>query len=111
MVFVNPSGSSASTEPSLFVDPLNPFFIHHADNPGMILVSQLLNGENYSAWSRALIIALSAKNKLEFVDRSIPKPDGMDVNLLPYWIRNNNIVISWILNSVCKEISANIIFF
>lgn len=57
-----------------------------------------------------MIIALSAKNKLGFVDGSIPKPDGTDVNLLPYWSRNNNIVISWISNSVCKEISASIIF-
>ena len=30
--------------------------------------------------------------------------------LLNSWIRNNNMVISWILNSMSKEISASIIF-
>lgn len=32
------------------------------------------------------------------------------MDLLNSWIRNNNIVISWILNSVSKEISFSIIF-
>ncbi|XP_073285756.1 uncharacterized protein [Primulina huaijiensis] len=57
-----------------------------------------------------MIIAFSVKNKLGFVDGSIPKPDNSDPNLLTSWKRNNNIVISWILNSVSKEISASIIF-
>ncbi|KAL5549734.1 hypothetical protein UlMin_004965 [Ulmus minor] len=56
-----------------------------------------------------MLIALLVKNKLGFVDGSIPKPAGIDPNLNS-WIRNNNIVISWILNSVSKEISASIIF-
>ena len=57
-----------------------------------------------------MLIALSVKNKLGFVDGSILEPQGTDNNLLNPWIRNNNIVISWILNSVSKEISASIIF-
>ncbi|KAA8542446.1 hypothetical protein F0562_023418 [Nyssa sinensis] len=57
-----------------------------------------------------MLIALSVKNKLGFVDGSIPEPQGTDNDLINSWIRNNNIVISWILNSVSKEISASIIF-
>ena len=53
-----------------------------------------------------MLIALSVKNKLGFIDVSIAKPDGIDVLLLHSWIRNNNMVISWI----SKEISASIIF-
>jgi len=28
-------------------DSSSPYYIHHGDSPGSILVSQLLNGENY----------------------------------------------------------------
>ncbi|KAL5544288.1 hypothetical protein UlMin_008072 [Ulmus minor] len=104
------SGKSNTTSGhSAIDDSSNPYFLHHSDNPGLVLVSQPLIGENYASWSRAMLIALSVKNKLGFVDGSIPKPAGTDPNLSS-WIRNNNIVISWILNSVSKEISASIIF-
>ena len=55
-----------------------------------------------------MTIALSVKDKLGFIDGSISCPDGTDLILLASWIRNNNIVISWILNSISKEISASI---
>lgn len=54
-----------------------------------------------------MIIALSINNKLGFVDGTLVKPSG---HLLPYWIRNNHVVIAWILNSVSKFISASLIF-
>ncbi|KAL5831853.1 hypothetical protein ACOSQ4_017207 [Xanthoceras sorbifolium] len=57
-----------------------------------------------------MLIALSVKNKLGFIDGSILKPEGNQLDLLASWIRNNNIVISWILNSVFKDISASVIF-
>ena len=107
------SSSQASPAPdgrSTMNDPESPFFLHHSDNPGLILVSRPLTGDNYNSWSRAMLIALSVKNKLGFIDGSIPKPDSSNLPLLNSWIRNNNVVISWILNSVSKEISASIIF-
>ncbi|XP_073271547.1 uncharacterized protein [Primulina huaijiensis] len=89
-------------------ESMSPYYIHHSDSPGLVLVSQPLTGDNFTSWHRAMIIALSVKNKLGFVDGSIPKPD--DPALLNSWKRNNGIVTSWILNSVSKEISASIIF-
>ncbi|XP_024017548.1 uncharacterized protein LOC112090450 [Morus notabilis] len=106
--------SSGSTTSQLgraaIEDPLNLFFLHHSDSPGLVLVSQQLTGDNYTSCSRAMMIALSVKNKLGFIDGSILRPDGTDVNFLNSWIRNNNIVISWILNSVSKEISVSVLF-
>lgn len=55
-------------------------------------------------------IVLSVKNKMRFIDGSIPKPLESDRNLTNAWIRNDNIVISWLLNSVSKDISAIILF-
>ena len=104
------SGKSNTTSGNSAIDDSsNPYFLHHSDSLGLVLVSQPLICENNASWSYAMLIALSVKNKLGFVDGSIPKPAGTDPNLSS-WIRNNNIVISWILNSVSKEISASIIF-
>ena len=50
------------------------FTLHPSDNPGTILVSFPLNGENYTMWSRAMIKALSAKNKSGFINGVIKKP-------------------------------------
>ncbi|KZV53520.1 hypothetical protein F511_40870 [Dorcoceras hygrometricum] len=57
-----------------------------------------------------MLIALFVKNKIGFIDGSIAQPDSTDHVLLNSWHRNNNIVISWILNSVSNDISASIIF-
>ncbi|XP_075478953.1 uncharacterized protein LOC142519815 [Primulina tabacum] len=91
-------------------DPSSSYFLHHSDNPGLVLVSQPLTGDNFVSWSRAMRIALSVKNKLGFIDGSIPKPADSETNLLSAWVRNNNNVISWLLNSVSKDISASILF-
>ena len=102
---------SSQSNRSAVDDPLSPFFLHYSDSPGLVLVSQQLTGDNYPSWTRAMIIALmSVKNKLGFIDGSISRPDGTDSNLLSSWTRNNSIVISWILNSVSKEIAASILF-
>ena len=91
-------------------DSANPLYLHNSDHPGMVLVSQALNGENYGSWSRALQIALSVKNKLSFIDGTFPAPDvEADPQQYQQWLCSNNMVISWILNSVSKEITPTII--
>lgn len=62
------------TSSSLIADDANPYFLHPSDNPGVILVTQLLIGDNYHTWARSMSMALSAKNKLGFVDGMILKP-------------------------------------
>jgi hypothetical protein len=34
---------------SLEMDSSNPFFLHHGDNPSAMIISQLLNGDNYNS--------------------------------------------------------------
>ncbi|PNX70846.1 hypothetical protein L195_g057802, partial [Trifolium pratense] len=87
----------------------NPFFIHHSDHPGLVLVSHLLTEENYLSWRRAMTIALRAKNKFGFVDGSIPQPPNDDPQY-QIWRRNDNVVVSWLLNSVSKELTSSIIY-
>ena len=55
-----------------------------------------------------MTIALSAKNNLGFIDGSCRKLDENSLDL-PHWERCNNIVISWILNALAKEISKSVL--
>src|ERR1044072_5698275 len=54
-------------------------------------------------------LALDGKNKLSFVDGTIPVPPANDPNFRA-WERNNSVVASWLLNSISKEITASVIY-
>ncbi|KAL4192709.1 hypothetical protein AMTRI_Chr06g195650 [Amborella trichopoda] len=56
---------------SSIIDFTSPFYFANNNNPGNILVSHILEGENYPQWSRSMTIALSVKNKLSFVDKIV----------------------------------------
>lgn len=46
----------------------HPLYLHASDTPGCILTPVQLTGmENYSLWSRFILINLRAKSKLGFV--------------------------------------------
>jgi hypothetical protein len=99
---------SLASSSSSMMDCSNPLYLHNGDNPGSNLVSQLLTGENYYTWSRSMLMALTAKNKVLFINGGLPKPDASNPDFLP-WTRCNNMVLSWIINSVSKEIGVSII--
>ncbi|XP_022888969.1 uncharacterized protein LOC111404388 [Olea europaea var. sylvestris] len=103
------SESRSSTSKSTIDEPSSSYFLHHSDSPGLLLVSQPLTGDNYASWSCAMMIALSVKNKLPLIDGSLKKPKDTNPDLINSWIRNNNMVMSCILNSVSKDISASVI--
>ena len=63
----------------------SPYFLSNSDNPGASLVVQHLTEENYSTWSRAVLIALDAKSKIGFVDESLLKPQSVDHPLYTAW--------------------------
>ncbi|KAL0437400.1 UNVERIFIED_CONTAM: hypothetical protein Sradi_0447900 [Sesamum radiatum] len=42
--------------------------LQSSDHPGMVMVSALLTGNNYFAWSNAVKRAPTTKMKLDFID-------------------------------------------
>ncbi|KAL0370734.1 UNVERIFIED_CONTAM: hypothetical protein Sangu_0391500 [Sesamum angustifolium] len=46
------------------------------DHPRMVMVSALLTGNNYLAWSRAVKRGLTTKMKLDFINGTAIKPAG-----------------------------------
>ncbi|WKA11562.1 hypothetical protein VitviT2T_029049 [Vitis vinifera] len=90
----------------------NPYFTHHSDHPGLVLISKSLNGDNYSAWKRAMILALNSKNKLGFVNGSIKAPsEEIDPEGYATWSRCNDMVHSWIVNTLNPEIADSVIYY
>jgi hypothetical protein len=87
---------------------IDPLAIHHSDNPATVLVTPLLTVDNYGSWSRAVTMALRAKNKFGFVDGTLTSPKNKDD--IPKWQRCNDMVASWILNSVSTEIRPSILY-
>ncbi|XP_073019436.1 uncharacterized protein [Primulina eburnea] len=88
----------------------DPLYIHPSDTPGMSLITHHLIGtDNYGIWSRAMLIALRAKNKTGFIDGTCQRP-AFDHPTLHQWERCNALVLSWIMNSVSKEIFGGIVY-
>ncbi|XP_061371875.1 uncharacterized protein LOC133314408 [Gastrolobium bilobum] len=105
-----PPANTSSGSSSFMEDSSSPYFLQNGDHSGLVLVSHTLTGSNFSSWKRAMILAFTAKNKLVFVDGSIPRPSPNDL-LISSWTRCNSMVISWILNSVTKEIADSLLYF
>ncbi|KAI3729444.1 hypothetical protein L6452_18102 [Arctium lappa] len=105
----NPESSSNNSSIAVIEDRSHSYFLHYSDSPGMILVSQPLEGDNYSTWSRSMMISLFVKNKTRFIDGYLAKPVS-DLVLQNAWIRCNNMVISWLMNSVSKPIASSIMY-
>ncbi|XVF88368.1 hypothetical protein PTKIN_Ptkin19aG0045100 [Pterospermum kingtungense] len=74
-----------------YEDVRSPFYIHYSDNSGMVLVTHPLVGSNYNTWRISVLIALTVKNKVGFVDGSISHPDSSDL-LFSAWLRCNSLV-------------------
>ena len=88
--------SSSLSFASLFIMPRqnqpdteSVFYVHPSEGPNCVLVTSLLDGSNYLTWSRSMIRAFGAKNKLKFVDGSMEIPYEDDLNRNA-WERWNN---------------------
>ena len=74
--------------------PTNPYFLSSSENPGSVLVTQpLLGMRNYHSWSRAMILALTAKKKIGFINGKISMPDP-ESPLYEDWQSCNTMVLS-----------------
>ncbi|KAL1308527.1 uncharacterized protein [Arachis hypogaea] len=102
------SSSAVSSTSSMAVDPYN---LSPADQPGLILVTQQLVEDNYHSWSRAMQKALNSKRKLGFITGSVPKPDPItEPEKFENWQCVNDVISTWILNSVTKEIATSLVY-
>ncbi|KAF5471039.1 hypothetical protein F2P56_011514 [Juglans regia] len=98
-IVLNPSDDSSS-----------PYYLHPSDNHGALLVLEIFNGDNYVAWSCLITIALTVKNKVAFIDGSITSPSTSQLVSHITWLRATNLVLSWLMNSISKDIRNNLLY-
>ena len=103
---VSPTENSSTSES---ITSSSPYFIAPSNNPSSVLVSNVFNGVGFASWKRSMMISLSAKNKLAFVDGTILVPTT-DSSTYSAWDHANSMVISWILNSLSKTVADSVLF-
>ncbi|KAK6788995.1 hypothetical protein RDI58_012794 [Solanum bulbocastanum] len=97
------SGGSTSNT----IDSNHPLYMHPSDNPGAMLVPVQFAGIVFHSWRRSVLRSLSVKNKLGFINGDCPRPQSSDSSYRQ-WERCDDIVTSWILNSLSKEIADSV---
>ena len=88
----------------------NPFFLHHNDHAGLVLVTDRLNtASKFHSWRRSIRMALNVCKKLGFIDGTVHKPASTHRDYRA-WSRCNDMVATWLMNSVSKKIGQSLLF-
>ncbi|KAG7553483.1 Jacalin-like lectin domain [Arabidopsis thaliana x Arabidopsis arenosa] len=79
-----------------------------SDIPGSLISTVLLREDNYAEWSINIRYLLQEKQKIGFIDGSIPKPlTNPDLTL---WLATNSIIVGWILKAIDPKIRSTVAF-
>ncbi|KAK3014114.1 hypothetical protein RJ639_010293 [Escallonia herrerae] len=106
------SGPLRKTLQCLQLKQLNYFKVtfHASNHPGHLLVPIKLNGTNYPSWSKSMIHALTAKNKIGFINGSIEQPSEKDQPTeYALWNQCNSMILSWLTHSVEPDLAKGVI--
>lgn len=85
------------------------YFLHPSET-SQKLVSEISTGTSFGDWKRSVMIALSARNKLVFVNGTLPKPVSTDPSYKA-WERVNSVVIGWLIGAVDSKIGRSVQWF
>ncbi|KAH0678489.1 hypothetical protein KY284_019574 [Solanum tuberosum] len=110
MAIEDQTGNTSAVTQVVEIDHHHPLYLHPSDTPGSSLVSiQLTGQENYAIWSRSMRLGLLGKSKLGFVDGKHPR-EVFPSSLHDLWEKCNAIVLSWIINSIRKDLLSSVIY-
>ncbi|KAI5351311.1 hypothetical protein L3X38_004202 [Prunus dulcis] len=108
---LSPQETIGDSSGTFKVEPSSPYHINNSDHPGLVIVPKPLNGDNYDMWRRFMTVSLNAKNKLGFVDGTLKKLSSKsDPDEHAMWMRSNDMVFSWIVNTLDPEITDSVIY-
>ncbi|XP_070014862.1 uncharacterized protein [Nicotiana sylvestris] len=99
--------TTATTTMQTTIDVGSPLYIHPSDSPGSSLVPVPFDRIGYRFWRRSVLRALLVKNKLGFIIGDTEKP-LVTSPLFRQWERCDDMVTSWILNSLSRDIADSV---
>lgn len=102
------SPSRTAFHPDDYTHLCHPLYVHPSDVLGSSLVFIPFDGTGYGSWRR--IVALSVRNKLDFIKAISDRPPENSL-LSRQWQRCNDLVISWLTNSLSKGITRSVEYF
>ena len=102
------STTISTTTPAITSPNSSPYYLHPSDNPGTLITSVLLRGDNYSEWSTELLNSIQAKQKFGFINGSLPKPTTEPD--LSRWLATNSMLVGWIRTSIDPKIRSTVTF-
>ncbi|XP_070042458.1 uncharacterized protein [Nicotiana tomentosiformis] len=83
--------------------------LNNFDSSGMTLVNTVFDRIGYPGWRRSILLSLSAKKKLGFINGACQSTDLKSPDH-EQWSRVNDMVISWILNALSKDIVDSVMY-
>lgn len=87
----------------------SPYMLYGSDNPGAVITSVKLNGENYNEWSSEMVNALQAKRKLGFIKGTLKKPDEESPDH-DHWLTVNSMIVGWIRTSIEPNVRSTVTY-
>ncbi|KAF7842470.1 UBN2_3 domain-containing protein [Senna tora] len=97
-----------TSTPAISKEREGTYRLHNSNHPHMALVNTTLDGKNFFAWSIAMRTALEAKDKVGFIDGSVPEPE--EASERRKWKMVDSMVKTWITNSLSKEIADTFVY-
>ncbi|KAK8650972.1 hypothetical protein V6N13_140592 [Hibiscus sabdariffa] len=80
------------------------------ENSLIAITCHRLNGNNFLEWSQSVKIFLSGRERCGYVTGEIQQPASTTAGHAS-WLRDDNQVMTWLLNSMTPEISKNFLLY
>ena len=82
----------------------NAFYMHPSESAGSAITPLVFDGTGYRSWRGGILRALSVKNKTGFINGKNVRPSP-DSAAFAQWERCDDMVTSWLLNSLSKDLA------
>ncbi|RVW87157.1 Retrovirus-related Pol polyprotein from transposon TNT 1-94 [Vitis vinifera] len=83
---------------------------HQMETSHLPITAHKLNGQNYLQWSQSILMFIRGKEKDDYITGASTAPETT-ASTYKKWIAENNMVMSWLVNSMTADIGENFLSF